>query len=212
LYLYVQQIADGRVQLSKMESIVEGQKRFVDESKEALAAKERTLEWRKSIIDEKQERINGLDKTASDEIDALVAKDRTLQWKAQVVEEKQKQIKKLEARNVKQRKELFEIHKVHALGSKVAHAKLVKMMTVVQNYLTRQKKTNEILRVTNRNMNGQIRKYQKSMDTLAEDMNWQPHTKKRLKDGYNEFADQVKSLMEFSSSEIIKENAGAEKK
>ena len=44
-------------------------------------------------------------------VESLV--DRTLQWKAQVVEEKQKQIKKLEARNVKQRKELFELSLIH---------------------------------------------------------------------------------------------------
>jgi hypothetical protein len=207
-----QQLADGRLKLDKMEQIVEGQKKFVEDSKGVLAAKERTLQWRSDVIQEKTEKIHTLDTLASDEVDALAAKDRTLQWKAQVIAENQARIKKLESKVQKERTELFELHKLHALGSKVAHTKLVKMMTVVQSYLTRQKKTGEILRVTNRNMNAQMAKYTKTIDSLAQEMNWQPHVKKRLQDHSYDLANNMKSLMSFSSNEIINENRGAEKR
>ena len=107
-------------------------------------------------------------------------------------------------------RKLFELHKLHALGSKVAHAKLVQMMSMVQKYLSRQKKAGEIIRVTRRNSVNTLEEYKEKIQKMAQELQWKPQVKKQLLDETEEMSDTVVRLMKFMSDEIVKENAAAE--
>merc|ERR1740138_1449056 len=112
--------------ISEKQGLIHDQQKKLDDINAVMSTKHRTLEWRKSVISEKQQEIDKLNGVISQHQDLLARKQRTLEWRREVTVEKQQEMNKQSKRDKKQ---LFEFRKVHALSEKVAHAKLVKMMT-----------------------------------------------------------------------------------
>ena len=97
---------------------------------------------------------------------------------------------------------------VHALSEKVAHAKLVKMMTVMQNFLTRERKTQNIIKVSKQHLQRALDTHSAAIKSMSSDL--APAMQEMLSKLSTDLVAEVSSTMDFATDEITGETNAAE--
>jgi hypothetical protein len=173
----------------------------IQQHNELLAKKQRTLDWKNKLLLEKVQAMEAKD-------EAIMAKGRTMEWKNQVIEEKSAAMDKLKD----QKGALFRINKLRSMSEKQLHAKLVKVLSLMQAHLERETRDKNIMEVSKSHLQDAVAAHSKAMSALVARVNMPDDLVEPLESATATLHTTVHTVMNFAAGQIVEDTKNAEKR